>query len=40
MYVGHAVHHLLADALNDVCTPCNPRKPTQEDILPIYTSLM
>ena len=31
---------LAHDAFNDVCTPGNPRKATEEDILKIYTSLM
>ena len=31
---------LAADAFADVCTPGNPRKATQEDILEIYRSLM
>ncbi|MDD6373881.1 MAG: lactaldehyde reductase [Bifidobacteriaceae bacterium] len=31
---------LAHDAFNDVCTPGNPRKATEEDILAIYTSLM
>ena len=31
---------LAHDAFHDVCTPGNPRKATEEDILAIYTSLM
>ena len=31
---------LAHDAFRDVCTPGNPRKATEEDILKIYTSLM
>ncbi|MCI1832027.1 MAG: lactaldehyde reductase [Bifidobacterium sp.] len=31
---------LAHDAFRDVCTPANPRKATEEDILGIYTSLM
>ena len=31
---------LAHDAFNDVCTPGNPRKATEEDILAIYKSLM
>ncbi|PJM74871.1 lactaldehyde reductase [Bifidobacterium simiarum] len=31
---------LAHDAFNDVCTPGNPRKATEEDILTIYKSLM
>ena len=31
---------LAADAFADVCTPGNPRKAREEDILEIYRSLM